>query len=218
MRDVRGCAGVPGDVALMLLACVGPAAAYEPTKDDAPAESRSAPAVAARAKSHHAAMRQAIIAETPTGTAPPRTARAGTDALSPAPHLAPTAGAVNAQPSSVDPPSPYSAVGYLEQNGVRMAVLARGDQILLKKQGDDVGSEFRLAVVDPPALLHLPTGKVVQVRRQIEKAAAGGTTPAVAGARSPDQIIVRTSENVAPIETTSPTEFEAALARALGAP
>jgi hypothetical protein len=99
-----------------------------------------------------------------------------------------------------------------------MAVLARGDQILLKKQGDDVGSEFRLAVVDPPALLHLPTGKVVQVRRQIEKAAAAGTTPDVAAARTPDQMIARTAEDVAPIDATSPTEFEAALARALGAP
>ena len=90
---------------------------------------------------------------------------------------------------------------YFEEGGVRMAVLACGDLILLKKQGDEVGSDFRLVVVDPPALLHLPTGMVLQVRRQVE-----------------GPIIGRTPQSVAPIETTNPSEFEAALARALVSP
>ena len=121
--------------------------------------------------------------------------------------------ASTAQPPAAATSLEYSAVGYIEEGGVRKAVLASGGRIVLKEVGDEVEAGFRLVVVDPPALLHLSTGTVVRVPRQTHAPSA----PMAAVGRDPDRAVEGIPERVAPIDTTNAAEFEEALARALAA-
>jgi hypothetical protein len=109
---------------------------------------------------------------------------------------------------------PYSALGYFEADGVRMAVLALGSAVLLKKRGDEVGDDFRLVVVDPPALLHLPTGAVLRVRPEAD------ATPAPVAAATPAPLLapdpVKASKE--PSDSGGDGEIAAEIARALAAP
>ncbi len=227
MRHLSRSARVLGAIVLVLLACVavGQMFVYRPANEGA-AEARPAPTqVTTRAQAHDSAGPQQTIAQIPMPPARPKRAPAGIDAFSLPSQVAPTPLARKSAPPSVaapqpvaPPPSPYSIVGYFEDGGVKMAVLARGDRILLKKQGDDVGNEFRLVGVDPPALLHLQTGTVLPVRRQVETVLASSAAPRIAALLASDSIIAGTVRTPPPAEASDAAEIEADIARALAAP
>ena len=213
MRGPSRSSRVPGAIAMLLLAGVTPGQAVEShAPHDALGQPGATSPIATVRAGDAAALQASAAPRTPH--ARPRAARASVSASSSVSGIATSAAAKTAEPQAVAAALPYSAVGHLEEGGVRMAVLASADRILLKKLGDDVGSDFRLVVVDPPALLHLPTGTVLHVRRQ-DQTAASVVAPSTAAARASDAIIPRTSQGTAPIEATTAAEFEAALARAL---
>jgi len=218
MQGLSRGAPVLGGIPAMLLACV---AAWQvfvyPSASEAADGALQPLPFTTGAQGHAPAVRQWTYAESSTPAARPSAARAGTEAFSSVSPAAPMLRAQAAPPQSIASVPPYTVVGYFEAGGVRMAVLARGDAILLKKPGDEVGSEFRLVAIDPPALLHLPTGTLLPVRRQGE-VAPSGAPPKAAPALASDPIIAGTAQKPALVETNNAAEIEADIARALATP
>ena len=214
MRDLSRCARVPGAIALMLW---GSVAAGQVAEHGAPvhalAPARETVPVAAATRMHERAAPPTMRIGNAVPNARPTTDRAGIRTVTSPPRLATIPAAKTPQPPSVLEPLPYKAVGHIEESGVRKVVIARGDRILLKTLGDEVEVDYRLVVVDPPALLHLPTGTVVQVPRRTQTKAASNA----AALRDSDPAVVGIREHVAPLDATNPAQFEEALARALAA-
>lgn len=122
------------------------------------------------------------------------------------------------QQSVALPPLPYTHAGFFEADGARMAVLARGDLLLLKNRGERVDNEFQLATVDPPALLHLPTGTLLQVPPQIAEAPVWRPAAGVAPPLSARPMASNAVPPPAFIDSINAAEIEAEIAVALATP
>lgn len=113
------------------------------------------------------------------------------------------------QQAVASPPMPYTHAGFIEEGGARMAVLALGNFLLAKNLGERVDDEFQLTVLDPPALLHLPTGAVLPVPRPPNSEAPP---------RSTRRMVASAAQTNAAEETISAAEIEAEIAIALATP
>ncbi len=127
---------------------------------------------------------------------------------------------VPAIPSVPAPPSvlPFDYVGYVERDGITTVALASNERIFLTKQGENIGADYRLVAVTPPAVMYLPTGARLLVRRRAEVVPASMAGAALAPFLSATPMVVGAERNVAVPEAAEAAEIEAEIARALAVP
>ena len=116
------------------------------------------------------------------------------------------------------PPVPYSHAGYIEADGRRLVVLERGDLLISKNQGERVDDEFQLAAVDPPALLHLPSGMLFQVLPRIAEAPVRRPATGAAPPLSSRPVVANAVQPTTSIEMINAAEIETEIAVALATP
>ncbi len=78
--------------------------------------------------------------------------------------------------------SPFTYVGAVRTEGGPTVALSSGERVIFVRQGDTVDRDYRLITLDPPTLLHEPSGTRLIVRAKPDAALV---PPTVLGAASP---------------------------------
>ena len=121
---------------------------------------------------------------------------------------------------------PFTYVGTVRTDGASTAAaLARGERVILVKQGETVDGDFRLVALSPPTVLHVASGTRMIVPTKAETPLARSPTSPTAVADAASVITSMPAAGGRPSASPSPTAFnardvaaiEAEVARALAA-